>query len=303
VPIATPDQKSEELINHLSGRTYDCSSHIVVCEKDKVKGLLTIENLFKASSHDKIASIMDSRPPMIMPGMDQEIAAWKAVKKGESALIVADAEGNFLGLIPPDRLLTILLSEHEEDLKRFGGVLKGTNKVQLTSLESIPRRVWHRLPWLFVGLAGAIFAADIVGRFETQLLENVMLAFFIPSIVYLADAVGTQTETVVVRALSVGIPIKNMVIREFITGIIIGIILAYFAISLVWWRWGEFNTALVVGLSLFAATSVSTGIAMFLPFIFNLLGADPAFGSGPLATVIQDILSILIYFLIAILIF
>jgi magnesium transporter len=33
---------------------------------------------------------------------------------------------------------------------------------------------------------------------------------------------------------------------------------------------------------------------------FSLLGRDPAFGSGPLATVIQDLLSIIIYFAIAV---
>ena len=33
-------------------------------------------------------------------------------------------------------------------------------------------------------------AADLVGSFEAHLQLNVMLAFFIPGIVYLADAVG-----------------------------------------------------------------------------------------------------------------
>jgi magnesium transporter len=61
------------------------------------------------------------------------------------------------------------------------------------------------LPWLFLGLLGAIIAADIVGAFERRLEEHVLLAFFIPGIVYLADAVGTQTEALVIRGLSVGV--------------------------------------------------------------------------------------------------
>ena len=51
--------------------------------------------------------------------------------------------------------------------------------------------------------------------------------------------------------------------------------------------------------SLLAACSVATLIAMTLPWAIGRLGKDPAFGSGPLATVIQDLLSILIYFIIA----
>jgi magnesium transporter len=55
----------------------------------------------------------------------------------------------------------------------------------------VPRRVWHRLSWLLLGLAGALVAADLVGWFEAKLRVQVMSAFFLPGIVYLADAVGT----------------------------------------------------------------------------------------------------------------
>jgi magnesium transporter len=48
--------------------------------------------------------------------------------------------------------------------------------------------------------------------------------------------------------------------------------------------------------ALFAACSTATVIAMTLPAVLHRLGRDPAFGSGPLATVIQDILSLLVYF-------
>jgi magnesium transporter len=150
-----------------------------------------------------------------------------------------------------------------------------------------------------MGLGGALLAADLVGWFETQLHRRVMLAFFIPGIVYLADAVGTQTETVVVRGLSVGVSMRRMVGRELLAGLTIGIALAVVAFVLVWWRWGALDIALSVGLSLFAACSTATLCAMLLPWLFDAFGQDPAFGSGPLATVIQDLVSILIYFAVA----
>ncbi len=68
------------------------------------------------------------------------------------------------------------------------------------------QRLWHRLPWLLVGLLGAMAATALVGGFERQLEANVLLAFFIPAVVYMADAVGTQTEAVLIRALSAGKP-------------------------------------------------------------------------------------------------
>jgi Mg/Co/Ni transporter MgtE len=50
---------------------------------------------------------------------------------------------------------------------------------------------------------------------------------------------------------------------------------------------------------LLAACSTATVAAMMLPWLLDRLGLDPAFGSGPLATVVQDLLSIVIYFAIA----
>ena len=78
-----------------------------------------------------------------------------------------------------------------------------------------------------------------------------------------------------------------------------GLVLALIATPLVWWRWGDGWVALILGLSVLAACATATLSAMTLPWALDRLGLDPAFGSGPLATVIQDLLSILIYFAIA----
>ena len=299
VPIITPAQRAREALDALTGRRYESASHLVVCEADKFAGILTIEALLAAAAESTLDSLMDRDAPTVRPGVDQEIAAWHAVQKGESALAVVDENGRFMGLIPPHRLLAVLLSEHEEDLSRIGGFVKTTSVAREASTEPVQRRLVHRLPWLLVGLAGAMVAADMMGWFETQLELKVVLAFFIPGIVYMADAVGTQTETIVVRGLSVGVPMRRMVRREILTGLAIGLFLGLIAYPIVWWRWDDADLALAVGVALFGACSTATVAAMTLPWLFDTVGADPAFGSGPLATVLQDLLSILIYFTVA----
>ncbi len=299
VPVIGPSRRAREALAMLTGRSYDCASHIAVCEADKFAGILTIEALLSAPAESMVDSLMDRDVPRVRPGVDQEIAAWHALRRGESALAVVDENGRFLGLIPPHRLLAVLLSEHEEDLSRIGGFVKSTSAARTASTEPVERRFIHRLPWLLVGLAGAMLAADLVGWFESELELKVVLAFFIPGIVYLADAVGTQTETVVVRGLSVGVPMRRMVRRELLTGFAIGVALGAVAYPLVWWRWDDADLALAVGVAMFGACSTATVAAMTLPWLFDLAGADPAFGSGPLATVLQDLLSILIYFIVA----
>ncbi|TQV62656.1 MAG: magnesium transporter [Halothiobacillaceae bacterium] len=298
VPVVHPLETAAVIREHLRDRHYESVTHLAVCERDHFLGLIRIKDLLPAPAEITARELMDADPPIVAPGMDQEMAAWHAVQHEETALAVVDAERRFLGLILGHRLLAILLAEHEEDLARVGGFLKQNSRARQTSEEPVLQRFLHRLPWLLLGLAGAILAARIVGGFERQLHELVLLAFFVPSIVYLADAVGTQTETVVVRGLSLGIPIRRVIARELLTGLMIGITLALVAWPVIGWLWGDARVAIGVALSIFAASSVASMIAMILPWAFDKLDIDPAFGSGPLATVIQDLLSILIYFAI-----
>jgi magnesium transporter len=152
---------------------------------------------------------------------------------------------------------------------------------------------------LFLGLGGALVAADLVASFEDYLRLNVMLAFFMPGIVYLADAVGTQTETVIVRGLSLDVPMGRMVGQETLAGVAIGLVLAALSGPLVWWHWNDAGLAITVGVSVLAASSTATIVAMALPWMFESFALDPAFGSGPLATVVQDLLSIWMYLTVA----
>jgi magnesium transporter len=298
VPVVKPEDRAAEVLRALRERAYECASHIVVCEGDRFAGVLRIEDLLAAPDTRAVGELMDADAPTVHPGVDQEKAAWHAVQSGEAALSVVDEHGRFIGIIPPARLLAVLLQEHDEDIARLGGFLKQSSVARLASEEPVRRRFWHRIPWLMVGLLGAMLAADIIGWFETRLQEKLILAFFIPGIVYLADAVGTQTETVVVRGLSIGVDIRRVIWLELLTGLGIGLALALVATPYVWWRWEDTEVALSVGLSIFAACSIASLVALLLPWLFTRSRIDPAFGSGPLATVIQDLLSVLLYFAI-----
>jgi magnesium transporter len=296
VPVTSPTDTVEATWSRLRGSRFESAEAVAVVEGTKLVGLLNIEDLLAASPDAAVGTVMDPHPPVVAPGVDQEVAAWKAVERRESTLAVVDEKDRFLGFVPPERMLAMLLAEHEEDMARLGGFVHDAAAARRASQESIRRRFVHRLPWLLVGLAGAFAAAWMVGAFERVLEANVALAFFVPGIVYMADAVGTQTETLVIRGLSVGIPIGSVLRRELLTGLLVGSTLAalFFPVSLL--VWSERGVALAASLALLAASATATLVAMALPLVLLRLGKDPAFGSGPLATVIQDLISILIYF-------
>ena len=299
VPVFGPEVRADEMRRALEARRFELVSHVAICAERKLLGMIRVEDLLPASPDATARSLMDPDPPVVTPGIDQERAAWHAVKHGESALAVLDLQGHFSGLVPPQRLLEVLLWEHDEDISRLGGVLHRQTVARASQEESTLRRLGHRLPWLLVGLLGALVAASIVESFEAQLAHTLLLTMFLPGIIYLADAVGTQTETLVVRGLSLGLDMPRMLRKEIVTGLGIGAILAAIFFVLAAWLWSDARTIGAVALALFAASAVASVVAVVLPWLLNRLGFDPAFGSGPLATVIQDLLSILIYLAIA----
>jgi magnesium transporter len=299
VPVLAPEATVGGSRATLAGARFECASDLAVCEAGRLVGMVTIEAMLAAGEGARVRDVMDPDPPRVHLSEDQEIAAWTAVRHGERAIAVVDDSGRFLGIIPPRRLLSVLLVEHHEDIARLAGVLRSARTARTPLEEPIRYRFVHRLPWLLVGLAGALLAADAVAWFERDLQANLVLAFFLPGIVYIADAVGTQTETLAVRGLSVGMSLRGIVWREIITGGAIGAGLALVAAPFMVWRWGAIDVTLVMMLALVSTCSVATGVGITLPWLINRFGRDPAFGSGPLATVIQDLLSIVIYLTIA----
>ena len=300
VPVARADQTLGDLRDSLAGSAFEFADDIAVLDGARLVGLVPVERLFAAEREERVGEVMDASPPVLTPDADQEQVAWRMARGGESSVVVVDASGRFLGLIPPHRMIGVLLAEHDEDVARLGGYMASTERARQASEESLRRRLWHRLPWLLLGLVGALASAAIIGAFEEELDRNVLLAFFIPGVVYMAAAIGTQTQTVLIRGFSIGVPLRRVLVGELLSGLALSAVVAAAFLPVAAVGWGETDVAVGVAVALFASGVASTLIAIALPWAFQRLGADPAFGSGPLATVIQDLLTIGIYFAIAV---
>src|SRR3712207_6652221 len=104
VPTASPTSEVEEIRRSLLEDRYESMTHVAILDDAKLVGVLTIENLFSAPKGSVAGEVMDPDPPAVAPGTDQEVAAWQALRHGESALAVVDEGGNFLGFVPPDQI-------------------------------------------------------------------------------------------------------------------------------------------------------------------------------------------------------
>jgi len=302
VPTASPHDTARQVFTQLGQHAYDDASHVFMVSEDRTLiGVLGIADLLAAPPAAPLATLVQRvQCAVVSPDTDPEEAASAAIRSGIAIVAVADRRGRFVGALPADALMSILREEHIEDLHHMAGIL-GRSEAARAALVAPPHlRALYRLPWLLLGLLGSAIATTVMTRFESLLAANIAIAFFIPAIVYIADAVGTQAEAVAVRGISLTQGINGSILSgEFGTGVLIGGTFALLTFPAVWLAFGRVGLAATVAITLVAASSVATSIGVALPWMFARLGYDPAYGSGPVATVIQDVVSLVIYFGVA----
>lgn len=273
----------------------------VLDSENKLKGTVSVENIFRNDHSEILENLMNTNLITVREHSHQEKAALLAIKNDLKAIPVTDKNDKFIGVITSETILNILHREHVEDLLHYAGLGKYKNFGHDFISVPVHTQIKARLPWLIIGLVGGIFAASIVSRFDVLLEELVLLAAFMPAVIYIADAVGTQSETLIVRNLSLNekLNIRKYIQKELVITGSLGLIIGILAGILSQIFWQNFTLALIVSVSFLLASIASAICGVMLPIILEKLKIDPAVGSGPIATVISDLLSIIVYFSVA----
>jgi len=300
VIIARGEATVGDILNKIKSDHFEYLNQIFVTDRDKhLIGSVELSSLLTHDPSTRLEQIACPSYP-IDNTLSLEYAANHAISKGISAVPVVNEKAVLMGVLPEQTIIETLRKEHIDDIHKIAGIRKEITNARIAITEPPTKSVWHRLPWLLVGLSGSIFATFIISRYESVLGNNISLTFFIPGIVYLADAIGTQTETIVIRGLSLSwATFRQILKKEFFTGALIGLAFGLLSFAVILLTGFTITIAITVATSIFAAGMVATTIGLFLPFLLTKFGKDPAYGSGPLATVVQDIMGIIIYLMIA----
>lgn len=300
VPTALAEETVEVVIARVTSKAWDAVDVLCLLDSDgSFRGLIDMRDVFD-TPRDAAVGKLPMKTFAVPPAEDQERAALLAVDQELLAVPVVDTHGKLLGLISTETLLGILHREHSEDFHRLAGIHASHEEALHSTTASPFTLVKGRVPWLILGFTIGMLATGMVGFFEESLHEKLALAFFIPIIVYISDAVGTQTETVFVRSLTVQkLSVLTYLRRELLVGTIIGLMFAVLVFPVVTLIWQDWVLAAIISAAMFGATAVATVVATMVPYALHKTGRDPAFGAGPLGTVIQDFLSLFIYFVIA----
>lgn len=167
-------------------------------------------------------------------------------------------------------------------------------------IESVGFLFRLRIFSLIIGLILGVLLSFAVSQFEQVLSKNISVAFFLPFVVYLADAVGTQTQNIYARDLRSGkANFRKYFIKESKLGLLFGLIFAVLIAPVIILWLHSYELALAVSLATFGAIASAPVIAVIVTEALQLQRSDPAAGAGPISTAIQDTVSVLIYGFIA----
>jgi magnesium transporter len=271
----------------------------VVDDQWKLVDDIALRWLILAEPESKVEDILDHNFASIAASDDREEAVRMIQRYDQVALPVVDSAGVLLGIVTVDDLLDVAEEEATEDFHRVASVAPLKVGYWEATLGMLYRT---RVGWLAVLVFVNLISAEVMAAFEDTLTAMVTLAFFVPLVIATGGNAGTQSATIMIRAISTGdVELREWwraFFREAMVGVMLGLTIGVLGASLGLFR-GGWDLAIVVFLTMNVMLLVTNLLGMTLPFIFGKFSLDPAAASGPLVTTIADVVGLFIYFSIA----
>ncbi len=265
----------------------------------RLVGVISLKHLILAKPDHLIRDSMRTQLIALHTRAPVEEAVQELAKSDLVALPVLDREGRMVGIVTHDDVGDVARDEATEDFHRMAAA-PGLKTMSLQRA-TLPQMLAKRLPWLMVLVFMNIFSGAGIAFFEDTIESVVALVFFLPLLIDSGGNAGSQSATLMVRALAIGdVRMRDwfrFLRKEVGIALIMGLAMGL-AVSLVaFFRAPE--VAAVVAMTMVCTVMVGSLIGMLLPFILTRFKMDPATASAPLITSLADIAGVLIYFSIA----
>jgi magnesium transporter len=272
----------------------------VIDEERHLLGVLSLYRLLLSPDDTPVERLMAPSTVRVRASADQETAARILTDRNLLAIPVVDDDDHLHGIITEDDVADVLQAEATEDIERLGG----SQPLNLPyRLASVPLLVRKRVGWLLLLFFAEGYTGTVLQNFEGELKAVVALSFFIPLLIGTGGNIGSQTVTLVVRAMALGeVAMRDigwLVFKELRVGLAIGIFMAAVGVGQAYVLHVSNDIAFVVALTLISICVWSATVASALPLILRRLGVDPAVVSAPLISTLVDGTGLIIYFEIA----
>ncbi|MGK9155324.1 magnesium transporter [Acinetobacter radioresistens] len=272
----------------------------IVNEQNQLIGVISLRQIIQARPEATIAEVMERDVIYVYTYDDQEVVAKTLAYYDLIALPVVDEQERMLGIITYDDVMDIVEAETTEDILKSGAV----SPLAELSLKTAPIITLYqkRVFWLVILVFGSLLSGIGIAHFEEIISTHIVLVFFLPLLVGSGGNAGSQSATLMVRALATGdVQFKDwfsLLGRETVVALCLGVTMAC-AVSMLGYIRGDFMVAIVLAISMVGIVLMGCLTGMSLPFILNKLKLDPASASAPLVTSICDATGVIIYLFVA----
>ncbi len=305
VPITWTVEEATEEVRRKSDLVEPIYSVFVTDANGRLVGGISLKKLLLSRAHVIVSEIIDSEPYSVETDMDQEEVARVMERYDLVSLPVVNDQGLLLGRITIDDVVDVMRDEAEEDIQRMSGVSGGEE-----ATDSVIRVTRGRFPWLLAGMIGASFAAMVIAFFHEEVQKAAILASFIPIVMATAGNAGIQSSAIAVQGLASGsiwaTDLRRRFAKELVVSGINGVALALIlgiGVVLIVGSPHSFQLALTASITLVIVIILATTIGAMVPLILHRFGIDPAMATGPFITTLNDIIGIVVFFVLSTLLY
>jgi len=265
---------------------------IFIVDSDfKPIGTVPSSKVLRASRDSKMNLIMSEMPVLIPVDMDKEEVGRIFENYNLISAGVVDKTNKLVGMITGDDVVTVVKEEAEEDVLRLAGV--GDEEIT----DSVLKKTKRRFNWLLLNLFTALLATWVISKFGATIEQMVALAFLMPIVASMGGNAGMQTLAVTIRAiatkeLSSG-NLTQIVTKEFIIGVLNGIIFAAITALIVQLWFKEINLSILIAVAMVLNMMVAGLFGILVPVSLKKFNIDPAIASSVFVTTITDVIGFL----------
>jgi magnesium transporter len=283
-----------------SGRKEAMHAVYVTDERGSLVGVMSLRELVAAPEGSTVLDVAWTEVVKVPATADRADVAHLISEYDLVAVPVVDGFDRILGVITVDDVIDAIVEEQTEDVQKLGAVQPLEEPYFTASFWSVARK---RVGWLVVLFVGEMFTGTAMRAYEDTLTQAIALTLFIPLIISSGGNSGSQSATLITRALAVGdVEIKDamrILMRELGQGIVLGTCLGAigFVRALMWGNSATLSA--VVALTLVMVVLVGSVVGAMLPLVFKRLGFDPAIASSPFVASLVDVTGLVVYFNIA----
>ncbi len=276
----------------------------VVTNSGQLLGVASLRDILLANPTDLIDDVMMERVHTVSPTTDQEEVARTMAKYDFSALPVVGMGHKLLGVITVDDVMDVLTDEAREDAHRIGAMEPNAETYFRTSFWTFIRK---RVVWLSVLFVGGFFTETALRRYDDVLGSVEALAFYVPLLISTGGNSGSQSASLMIRALATGeIALGDwwrVFVRELGQGVVMGLLLGTLGgvRAMLSGEGGPFAITIFAAIVGIVVSGCVVG-SMF-PLLLRRLGLDPATSSTPFIATVVDVLGIVVYLSVAKLVF